>query len=44
MAAGTCGLVLFPGTSPLVEAERGESPPLSEQEMPAELKTCVVHL
>ena len=44
MAAGACGLVLFPGTPPLVEAKRGEFSPLSEQEMPAELKTCVVHL
>ena len=44
MAAGTGVLVLFPGTPPLIEAERGEFSPLSEQEMPAELKTCVVHL
>lgn len=44
MAAGTGVLVLFPGTPPLVEAGRGEFSPLSEQEMPAELKTCVVHL
>jgi hypothetical protein len=44
MAAGTCGLMLFPGMPPLVEAERGEFSPLSEQEMPAKLKTFVEHL
>ncbi len=44
MLAGTGGLVLFPGTPLLEEAEKGEFTPLSEQEMLVELKTFVEHL
>ncbi len=44
MVVGTGGLVLFPGTPLLEEAERGEFMPLTEQEMLAELKTFVEHL
>ena len=44
MLVGTGGLVLFPGTSLLEEAERGEFTPLSEKEMLIELKTFVEHL
>lgn len=44
MLVGTGGLVLFPGTPLLEEAERGEFQPLSEQEMLIELKTFVEHL
>ncbi len=44
MLVGTGGLVLFPGTPLLKEAERGEFQPLSEQEMLLELKTFVEHL
>ncbi len=39
MVVGTGGLVLFPGTPLLEEAERGEFTPLSEKEMLIELKT-----
>ena len=38
MLVGTGGLVLFPGTPLLEEAEHGEFQPLSEQEMFIELK------
>lgn len=38
---GTGGLVLFPGTPLLEEANRGEFSPLSEREMLTELKTFV---
>lgn len=41
---GTGGLVLFPGTPLLEEAERGEFTPLSEKEMLVELKTFTEHL
>ncbi len=41
---GTGGLVLFPGTPLLEEAERGEFTPLSEREMLEELKTFTEHL
>ena len=41
---GTGGLVLFPGTPLLEEAQRGEFSPLSEQEMLIELKTFVEKL
>ncbi len=41
---GTGGLVLFPGTPLLLEAERGEFTALSEAEMLAELKIFVEHL
>lgn len=44
MLVGTGGLVLFPGTPLLEEAEKGEFTPLSEQEMLIELKTFVEHL
>ncbi len=44
MLVGTGGLVLFPGTPLLEEAERGEFSPLSEQEMLTELKTFVENL
>ncbi len=44
MLVGTGGLVLFPGTPLLKEAERGEFTPLSEKEMLIELKTFVEHL
>ncbi len=44
MLVGTGGLVLFPGTPLLEEAERGEFTPLSEKEMLVELKTFVEHL
>ena len=44
MLVGTGGLVLFPGTPLLEEAEKGEFTPLSEQEMLVELKTFVEHL
>ena len=44
MLVGTGGLVLFPGTPLLEEAERGEFTPLSEKEMLLELKTFVEHL
>ncbi len=44
MLVGTGGLVLFPGTPLLEEAERGEFTPLSEKEMLIELKTFVEHL
>ena len=44
MVVGTGGLVLFPGTPLLEEAERGEFSPLSEQEMLVELKTFVERL
>ncbi len=44
MLVGTGGLVLFPGTPLLEEAERGEFQPLSEQEMLIELRTFVEHL
>lgn len=41
---GTGGLVLFPGTPLLEEAERGEFTPLSKKEMLVELKTFAEHL
>lgn len=44
MLVGTGGLVLFPGTPLLEEAERGEFTPLSEKEMLIELRTFVEHL
>jgi radical SAM superfamily enzyme YgiQ (UPF0313 family) len=44
MVVGTGGLVLFPGTPLLEEAERGEFTPLSEKEMLMELKTFAEHL
>ena len=44
MLVGTGGLVLFPGTPLLVDAEKGEFIPLSEKEMLIELKTFVEHL
>ena len=44
MVVGTGGLVLFPGTPLLEEADRGEFAPLSEKEMLTELKTFVEHL
>ncbi len=44
MLVGTGGLVLFPSTPLLEEAERGEFTPLSEKEMLVELKTFVEHL
>ncbi len=44
MLVGSGGLVLFPGTPLLEEAERGEFTPLSEKEMLIELRTFVEHL
>ncbi len=44
MLVGTGGLVLFPGTPLLEEAERGEFTPLSEKEMLVELKIFVENL
>ena len=44
LVVGTGGLVLFPGTPLLEEADRGEFAPLSEKEMLTELKTFVEHL
>ena len=44
MLVGTGGLVLFPGTPLLEEAEKGEFTPLSEEELLIELKTFVEHL
>lgn len=44
MLVGTGGLVLFPGTPLLEEAERGEFTPLSEREMLQELLTFVENL
>lgn len=44
MIVGTGGLVLFPGTPLLEEAEKGEFTPLSEKEMLVELKIFVEHL
>ena len=44
MLVGTGGLVLFPGTPLLEEAERGEFTPLSEEEMLIELKAFVENL
>ena len=44
MVVGTGGLVLFPGTPLLEEAQKGEFTPLSEKEMLMELKTFVEHL
>lgn len=44
MLVGTGGLVLFPGTPLLDEANRGEFTPLSEREMLIELKIFVEHL
>lgn len=41
MLVGTGGLVLFPGTPLLDEAEHGEFTPLTEQEMLIELKAFV---
>ena len=44
MLVGTGGLVLFPGTPLLEEAEQGTFTPLSEKEMLVELKTFVENL
>lgn len=44
MVVGTGGLVLFPGTPLLEEAEKGLFTPLSEKEMLIELKTFVEKL
>ncbi len=44
MLVGTGGLVLFPGTPLLEEAERGEFTPLTEKELLMELKTFAEHL
>lgn len=44
MVVGTGGLVLFPGTPLLEEAQQGKFTPLGEQEMLEELKTFVEHL
>lgn len=44
MLVGTGGLVLFPGTPLLEEAECGKFTPLSEREMLIELRTFVEHL
>lgn len=44
MLVGTGGLVLFPGTPLLEEAQKGEFTPLSEKEMLIELKTFTEHL
>lgn len=44
MLVGTGGLMLFPGTPLLEEAQRGEFDPLSEKEMLQELKTFVENL
>lgn len=44
MLVGTGGLVLFPGTPLLEEAEQGKFTPLSEREMLIELKTFAEHL
>ena len=44
MLVGTGGLVLFPGTPLLKEAERGEFSPLSEKEMLQELLLFVENL
>ncbi len=44
MLVGTGGLTLFPGTPLLEEAQRGEFDPLSEKEMPEELKLFVENL
>ncbi len=44
MLVGTGGLVLFPGTPLLEDAENGRFDPLTEKEMLIELKTFVEHL
>ncbi len=44
MLVGTGGLVLFPGTPLLEEAEQGKFSPLSEKEMLMELRTFAEHL
>ncbi len=44
MLVGTGGLTLFPDTPLLEEAKRGEFAPLTEKEMPIELKVFVEHL
>ncbi len=44
MLVGTGGLVLFPGTPLLEDAEQGRFTPLSEREMLTELRTFVEHL
>ncbi|MBQ9515757.1 MAG: radical SAM protein, partial [Ruminococcus sp.] len=44
MLVGTGGLILFPGTPLLEEAQRGEFSPLSEKEMLVELKLFVENL
>ncbi len=44
MLVGTGGLVLFPGTPLLEEAERGEFTPLTERELMQELLTFLEHL
>ena len=44
MVVGTGGLILFPGTPLLEEAQRGEFDPLSEMEMLEELKLFVENL
>ena len=44
MLVGTGGLVLFPGTPLLDEANQGKFTPLSEKELLVELKTFAEHL
>ena len=44
MLVGTGGLVLFPGTPLLEEAEQGKFDPFSEKDMLVELKTFAEHL
>lgn len=44
LVVGTGGLVLFPGTPLLADAEQGKFDPLSEKEMLIELKTFFEHL
>lgn len=44
MLVGTGGLVLFPGTPLLEEADRGEFTPMTEKEMLEELKLFVENL
>ena len=44
MLVGTGGLVLFPGTPLLEEAQRGEFTPLTERELMQELLTFLEHL
>lgn len=44
MLVGTGGLVLFPGTPLLEDAEQGKITPLSEKEMLIELRAFAEHL